>query len=31
MNWRDTGLSGEEEAIVKAVEEAINSIFAEPA
>ena len=27
MNWRDTGLS-EEEAIVKAVEEAINSIFA---
>lgn len=27
MSWRDTGLS-EEEAIVKAVEEAINSIFA---
>ena len=27
MNWRDNGLS-EEEAIVKAVEEAINSIFA---
>lgn len=27
MRWRDTGLS-EEEAIVKAVEEAINSIFA---
>lgn len=27
MHWRDTGLS-EEEAIVKAVEEAINSIFA---
>ena len=26
MNWRDTGLS-EEEAIVKAVEEAINSIL----